>query len=197
MATPRSVDGAPGWCQQHLIATDVGALRQAQVLLARMQDRFYVEPPPGFAAHRVGAHLRHILEFYECFLDGVESGHVDYDARRRDGSVEASRHAALARIASIIHRLENTLALPAESKVTVRMEDAPADSADNSRLVSSLGRELQVLASHTVHHFALIAMTLSAHGFRVERDFGVAPSTLRYRSSLDRGTAVEAAQCAP
>jgi len=39
---------------------------------------------------------------------------------------------------------------------------------------------LQVLSSHTVHHFALIAMTLRLHGVEMEPGFGMAPSTLRY-----------------
>ena len=50
-------------------------------------------------------------------------------------------------------------------------------------MTSSIGREMQALASHTVHHFALIAMTLQALGFHLDRDFGMAPSTLRYQAS--------------
>jgi len=45
---------------------------------------------------------------------------------------------------------------------------------------SSVSRELQVLSSHTIHHFALIAMTLRLHGVEMDPDFGMAPSTLRY-----------------
>jgi hypothetical protein len=45
---------------------------------------------------------------------------------------------------------------------------------------SSLSRELQVLSSHTIHHFALIAVTLRAHGVQMDADFGMAPSTLRH-----------------
>jgi hypothetical protein len=40
----------------------------------------------------------------------------------------------------------------------------------------------------------LIAMTLRALGYEVDRDFGMAPSTLRYLSSQKRaGTPAEAA----
>jgi hypothetical protein len=46
--------------------------------------------------------------------------------------------------------------------------------------VTSLERELQFLLSHTVHHFALVALLLRAQGFEVSADFGVAPSTLAY-----------------
>ena len=56
-----------------------------------------------------------------------------------------------------------------------------------------MSRELQVLSSHTIHHFALIGMTLRAHGVVLDEDFGVALSTLRYRNSKQAASAAEAA----
>ena len=56
---------------------------------------------------------------------------------------------------------------------------------------SSVERELQVLLSHTVHHYALIAVALRLHGHPVDEEFGVAPSTLRYWASLDNGSRPE------
>ena len=47
---------------------------------------------------------------------------------------------------------------------------------------SSAPRELQFLISHTVHHFALIKVALRDGPRSVGDDFGVAPSTLSYRS---------------
>ena len=64
--------------------------------------------------------------------------------------------------------------------VWVRMEDAEASVVSESFMESSLSRELQALSSHTVHHFALIAVTLRAHGVQMDPEFGMAPSTLRY-----------------
>src|SRR5215469_5697738 len=89
-----------------LIATNIRWLRQALRLLERLDDTVYSATAPGFAPHRAGAHLRHVLEFYQCFLDGLESSHIDYDARRRDESVERSRQTAAITIKSIIHDLE-------------------------------------------------------------------------------------------
>jgi hypothetical protein len=40
---------------------------------------------------------------------------------------------------------------------------------------------LQFLLSHTVHHFALMALILRAQGADPGDDFGVAPSTLEHR----------------
>jgi hypothetical protein len=41
-------------------------------------------------------------------------------------------------------------------------------------------RELQFLLSHTVHHYALMALILRLQGFNPAAEFGVAPSTLQH-----------------
>jgi len=167
--------------QSALITTNIRWLRQALRLLERLDDSVYSSTAPGLAPHRVGAHLRHILEFYQCFLDGLGSSHIDYDSRRRDQSIEHSRHTASIAIRSIIHALVTRA--EQERIVWVRMEDAEASGVGDSFMESSVSRELQVLSSHTVHHFALIGMTLRAHGVQIDPDFGMALSTLRYLAS--------------
>lgn len=174
--------------QTHLIRSNVRWLSQAETLLEKIGDAEYLASPEGFAPQRMGGHIRHILEFYECFLAGLTSAQVDYDARRRDLAVETSRCAALERVGALIQRLEQEPGLRADSELWVRLEDAAA-GVPEPLLLSSVGRELQVLSSHTVHHFALIAMLLRALGLPVDADFGVAPSTLRYWTSQKREAA--------
>jgi hypothetical protein len=178
--------------ESFLIVANVHSLRQALDLLERLDDRHYVASPPHIAPHKVGGHVRHIVEFYECFFEGVESRQVDYDSRRRDITVEGSRIVAIARIRTIVERLENGPALRGDAVVRIRMEDAPEGCKD-CFLTSSVARELQVLNSHTVHHFALIAMTLKSLGLPVDREFGVAPSTLRHAAAARSAARVEAA----
>lgn len=168
---------------RELIATNVAWLRQALALVRGIDDVSYRTSPEGLAPHRAGAHLRHILEFYECFLNGLESLNVDYDARQRDERIETSRQVAMDRITAIIERLETEPLVRRDSVLFVRMEDAKANLLEDPYLCSTVGRELQALSSHTIHHFALIAITLRAHGVSVDPDFGMAPSTLRFRSS--------------
>jgi hypothetical protein len=166
-----------------LIATNIRWLRQALRLLERLDDTVYSATAPGFAPHRAGSHLRHVLEFYQCFLEGLEWSHIDYDSRRRDEAIERSRHAASMAIRAIIRALESHSGLREERIVWVRMEDAVALGVRDSYMESSVSRELQVLSSHTVHHFALIAVTLRAHGIQMDPEFGMAPSTLRHLAS--------------
>src|SRR6516165_7719008 len=92
--------------QEHLIAANIAWLCQAEALLDRIGDAVYTSSPRGLAPHKAGGHLRHILEFYECFLAGVAGGRIDYDERKRNLSVETCREAAQERIRWLIHQLE-------------------------------------------------------------------------------------------
>jgi hypothetical protein len=169
---------------RELIDSNVTWLRQAYVLVNELDDTTFLTSPNGFVPHRVGSHLRHVLEFYECFLQGLESGRIDYDRRRRDVTVENSRRVAAARIGAIICALERTVLNP-NCILAVRMEN----DEDGVYLQSSIGRELQALSSHTIHHFALIGLTLRLHGFPIDPEFGMSPSTLRYQAATSQKAA--------
>jgi len=162
-----------------LISTNIAWLKQALSLVQQLDDVTFRSSPQGLAPHRVGSHLRHVLEFYECFLDGLAAARIDYDARKRDESIERRRQSATTSICSIISRLEDVSSFEEDWELAVRMENADEDVY----LVSSVGRELQALSSHTIHHFALIAITLRVHGLEVDPDFGMSPSTLRYQEA--------------
>jgi len=174
---------------RELVSANVGWLRQALSLVNQIDDATFSSSPQGLAPHRVGSHLRHVLEFYECFLSGLEASRIDYDARKHDETLERNRHSAAAKICSIIQRLEEASSLPEDSRLAVRMENAD----EGVYLSSSVGRELQALSSHTIHHFALIAVTLRLHGLEVDPTFGMSPSTLRYQATSSVRVSTEAA----
>lgn len=172
--------------QEALIGVNLALLRQAVVMVKALTDAQFCSSPLGMEPHRANSQLRHVLEFYECFLDGLAGFHIDYDARRRDESIEQSRGSALARIVQILSRLEAEPELRKDSTLFVRAEDATHLGLRDPFTTSSVSRELVVLSSHTIHHFALIAMTLRGHGVIVEERFGVAPSTLSFRAASRR-----------
>ncbi|MBL8174433.1 MAG: hypothetical protein JNK48_07180 [Bryobacterales bacterium] len=162
----------------HLVESNLALLRQAMDLLSSLDDATYSHKLPLLFSNSIGAQMRHIVEFYECFLDGLDAVCIDYDARRRDDRLESSTAAAIEKIGALTARIATLHS--DDGLLWVRMEDAPAANQDPF-LTSSASRELQVLLSHTVHHFALIAVALRLLGIAVHPHFGVAPSTLRYR----------------
>jgi hypothetical protein len=170
--------------RERLIDLNVSILAQASAIASALADRIYVQPAPGTNGVRIGAHLRHVIEFYECFLLGTERGLIDYGARKRNPVIETDRMAAIQRLSGIVHELnEAACKLAFDSACSVLPEDG---GPDEQPLASTVGRELQVLLSHATHHFALIAVALHAFGIPVDPAFGVAPSTLRYRASREK-----------
>lgn len=161
-----------------LISTNIEWLNQARSLVDQLDDERYALSPESLAPHRVGSHLRHVLDFYDCFLSGLSSSRVDYDARKRDESIESSRRAAVRKICVITQRLKEIPAGDGDAVIFVR-----AEKTADVYLRSTVGRELQSLSTHTIHHFALIALTLKVHGFPVDAAFGMSPSTLRFHAA--------------
>ena len=56
-------------------------------------------------------------------------------------------------------------------------------------VTSSVGRELAFLASHAVHHFALLAEHLQRHGVPLPAHFGKAPGTVANEIATHRAAA--------
>ena len=154
-------------------------LEQGLDLLRTLEDQAYTSAQPPYHESSIGDHLRHCLEHYTSFLNGFDAGMIDYDARARDLRIATSRFFASQTIQDLIVRLH---ALPQDDKpLRVKMDcDKDAEHTDPWSL-SSVKRELQYLLAHTIHHYALIAVLLRLQGYTAHEDFGVAPSTLKYR----------------
>ncbi len=156
-----------------LLAANLHILRQGVELLAQIDDEQYTLTAGPLFAYGVGSHLRHCLDSYACFLQGLPQGRIDYDRRERVELTAQDRGYASTRLAWTMELLPETLAQELSDELRVR-QDGPHWAA------SSVARELQFLLSHTVHHYALIALILRLQGFNPAAEFGVAPSTLEH-----------------
>lgn len=126
----------------------------------------------------IGSHYRHVLDMYRCFLKGIDQGIIRYDQRDRDKNIEKSAQAAIEESNRLISGLKEAAALTNPGD-TVEVQRSVRRNG-TLQLSTSVGRELDVLTSHTVHHYAIIALILNSHGVECQQDFGVAPSTLEY-----------------
>ncbi len=168
---------------QSLIQANVNYLQQVCSLVKKLDDSLYVRKESMFYDSTVGGHLRHCLDHYEAFLKGVVDGKIDYDARDRDQGVECETRTAEERILTIISQLESLCEGEICADLLVKMDCGEVSNSVTWQ-PSSMGRELQFLISHTVHHFAMIRGICQNMGEELPLDFGMAPSTLRYRKSL-------------
>lgn len=125
----------------------------------------------------IGGHTRHTLEMMDCALQGHASGKIDYINRVRNLSLETDITFALQRLKSICVQLE---------KPDVPLRVLVENPMDNRQMEvnTTYFREINFLTDHAVHHMALIKVGLIELGIPFDDTFGIAHSTLRYRSSL-------------
>ena len=165
-----------------LIRDNCDFLRQGIDLLERHTPESYVNADLQSFGSSIGSHIRHVLDHYLSLVDGIEGGVVDYDDRERGTAVETDLASGIALAKETIVRLESL-----ETKLGKRLEvNVSANTReDDSRSESTVGRELQFLASHTVHHYALIAIASRMQGISPIDTFGIAPSTLKFMQTAD------------
>ncbi len=176
-----------------LATANAHVLRQGAALVACLSAEQFCSAPrlaglpetalAAFARCAVGTHVRHVLDHYESFLGGLESGRIDYDRRELERAVELDPVLARERLEACAVRLERFSAHDLDRPLVVCTASAPGRSREGA---SSLSRELQFLASHTVHHYALIAVLVRLWGVAPDDDFGAAPSTLAYEQCAAR-----------
>ncbi|CAN5554331.1 hypothetical protein BH10ACI1_BH10ACI1_28570 [soil metagenome] len=139
---------------------------RAIYLIENVSDEIYVN---------IGGHFRHNVDFANNFLNGLTAEKIDYSKRERDERIEQNRQYAIEKIVLLIRHLQS---LPDE---VLEKEISVCSEIDETVWhISSVMRELEFLHSHTVHHHALIAEKLAVFGVKVSKDFGVAPSTLKF-----------------
>lgn len=159
----------------------IAVLDQGLELVRTLDDDSYTaQVSTGIGS--IGAHMRHTIDFFRNFLRGLAGGRVDYDARDRDRRLETDRAAAEAALLEIIDQLATIDIAHAGRPLTVHAEGVVWASPTDGWSASSVGRELQVLLSHAVHHYALIGLLMRFQGVEPPAGFGVAPSTSAHRT---------------
>jgi uncharacterized damage-inducible protein DinB len=156
-------------------------LGQCQDLLERVSVEDYRAQSGSQSS--VGAHLRHVLERFQSVLNGLPEARIDYDKRRRDPALEQNPDSAAFALNSIRRRLQQLQPdhAPAGAAALLVCESVhPGQQAVT--VSSSIERELMSLVSHSVHHLALIATLLRPLGYKLDEQFGKAPSTLIHQA---------------
>ena len=127
----------------------------------------------------MGQHIRHIIEFYTCLEESfcLNLTQINYDKRKRDKSIEQDVHRAMLTIDKLIDFLK-------EEKVVGKASLVANFSLEDDQdciIPTSYSRELAYCLEHSIHHQALIKISLSDQGLLhlVDGDFGVAPSTTK------------------
>jgi uncharacterized damage-inducible protein DinB len=171
--------------RQSLIRENNQYLQQAIDIIRQIGDELYCNNENPYFKGGVGKHIRHILDFYDCFLTGWRKK-IDYDARKREEKVETDRQICIKKINNTMAALNElaTVTDGSDKGLRVKNDEGEHSAQKDPFSLSTVERELQFLKFHAVHHFAIIAMILRVQGFEPPKDFGFAASTLQYLKQL-------------
>jgi uncharacterized damage-inducible protein DinB len=165
-----------------LVAENTHAVHQLSDLLRVLPQTLYRQTFGTKKQHVIGKHVRHIIDHYTAFFGAVKGAPLDYENRLREQRLEQDNHAARDRLLAITGSLGQLTHTPANR--SLRMEHVSGDQCRTTD--TKVDRELVFLASHTIHHMAIIAMLAEQAGLEVPDGFGVHPSTLRHQQQLQR-----------
>jgi len=172
---------------RELIESVVDALRQGEILLAKLTDENYSRKLSVAFNASIGGHYRHCLDHFRSLLNAVECGDLNYDHRERGTLVEIDRFAALEATQELRFGYEK-LNLPHLSRPLAVTCKTSYTTSGSQSATSTVAREIMYAVAHAVHHYALIGVMGGLMEIPMPAGFGVAPSTLKYQQAV-AGTA--------
>ncbi|MEX0876929.1 MAG: hypothetical protein WD114_05675 [Phycisphaerales bacterium] len=156
-------------------------LEQCADYIDCVDDDEYVYPSKAVPGGNIGKHIRHILDHFRCAITADCTEPIDYDTRKRGGTVEQDRQAAVAEIAKLRSLLSGLDEAGLGEQVTTRvMICGDGQTVD---LGSTRAREIFFAMHHAIHHNAILNAIALELGFATPDGFGTAPSTLNFEQA--------------
>lgn len=160
-----------------LINYNINKLNEIKHLFKQIEPELYTNKRDILNKATIGQHFRHILEFYLCIKNGVNCGIISYDERERNELIENNLNYSLNVIEDIIKFLHE---ITIDKKIILKASYSNS-TVEPTNINTSLFRELAYALDHTIHHLAIIKIALINENITLDSNFGVAPSTVRYR----------------
>ena len=156
-----------------LIPSIKNTLSELSDLLSQLSSDDYTWPCHGLSNATIGEHTRHIIEMFQCLEKQYETGTINYDHRKRDCRIQTDTTFAKEIINTIISQLD---------KPNKKLQLHQIVDGEELLIDSNYNRELLYNLEHCIHHQALIKVAvLQNDAIVIDKDFGVARSTIEYR----------------
>jgi hypothetical protein len=151
-------------------------LTQLAESLSLLTNNEYTQKSILLNGSSIGAHTRHVIELFQCLINGYDNAVVNYEHRKRDLEIENNKNVAcslLTTIASSIHMPNKIL----------NLQGFYSEAADDECVVeTNFYRELIYNLEHTIHHMALIRVAINeVSNITLPENFGVASATMQYK----------------
>lgn len=154
-------------------------LSEIKALLLQLSNAQYTYASKLLSEATIGQHVRHILEFYQSVMKGVDTKVINYDNRERNLLIETDKDFAI----QIIDFINANLALNLQDELIILEGNFSSEPGKQTQIQTTLFRELAYCLEHSIHHQALIKVgliELNSASF-IDETFGLAPATIRYK----------------
>ena len=163
-----------------ITAVTINHLNQLKALAENLTDEQLSSNLKVLNDASIGAHVRHILEFYLCLFEYDPATYLNYDNRKRDRTIEVCTEKCVLIVELLLEEMQKD---QKDFKITLSA-DYGTDKANKEVLVqTTFFRELLYNIEHLVHHLAIIKIGIKSLESTVviPDDLGVAASTIRNR----------------
>ena len=153
-------------------------LDQLIKVTGQLEDQAFRQPLKVLSDNTIGKHIRHIIEFYDLMILGINSGEVNYDQRSHDRVIEENRLLAIEKMNSLkleIEKIASDSPLKLKANYSLNKEEP-------FEIITSYYRELQYNIEHAIHHMAIIKIAIISEftDVQIPEGFGIAYSTIKY-----------------
>lgn len=162
-----------------LISAVEDVLLQGCPLLRTVSSEVYTRREDGPYGASIGAHYRHVLDHFLCLLDGIRSGQIDYDQRRRNPELEGSADVTLLATENLIEEFRSLPPGILQQECTVIYSVGYGDT-EAQAVGSNVAREVMFCVGHAIHHYAILKLLCAGMSVKLPYEFGIAPSTLKH-----------------
>lgn len=153
-------------------------LLQLADVLHQLSDVEYITPSTLLNNSSVGAHTRHIIELFQCLLNGYYTGTINYDDRKRDKKIESDRFWSTQLLTGIIEEMDKP------NKILKLKNQFFEDETEFLEIDTNFFREAIYNLEHTIHHMALIRVGINeVASINLTENFGVAASTIQFKKT--------------
>jgi hypothetical protein len=154
-------------------------LEEIKALLLQLSNAQYTYASKLLSEATIGQHVRHILEFYQSVLKGIDTKIINYDNRERNLLIETEKDFAI----QVIDFISTNLAHDLLDKSIILEGNFSSEPGKQTQIQTTIFRELAYSLEHSIHHQALIKVgliELNSASF-IDETFGLAPATIRYK----------------
>ena len=165
-----------------IIQSSIHTLSKSKQLLSSLsnEDLSNHSVSPYYSC--IGSHVRHILDFYDCIIEGIDERTIDLTNRKRDERMHSDCNYTLSHVERIIDALKkfDNYRFTQDYKVS---DDLGLGKVE---IKYTLGAILAQANSHAIHHYAIINYILDRLGLSIiDETFGFNPTTPKPEANLN------------